>query len=572
LLALGALPSLPALATTIRVTTPPIEVDTTLADVGREVATGDFNGDGNVDLVFYTRERPQAGTPGGITVHQGDGNGGFILTHLFEFDAGQGLGTGDFDGDGNLDIIVKRRAVLGFNLWRGLGDGSFQIPRITTVITAYDPLPDEPSVEYADLNGDGARDIAVWAQDQGQKGVAILLADGTGGFTATSLAPTVGTPKGIVAADFDGDGDLDLAASQLVTGGSSRLEVSTFLGDGAGFFTPSQSWNAGSRVLLPSIVAHDRDDDGDVDIFFDCGIQYQTGDPNNPISTGKAYGSLEGSGNGFFLDPEFHLDFIDHSFMVAADVDGDGLGDVVCLTATSLTVLRGSRMTTTGYEGATGVGLGLGLPTCLSYQLTKNHIAVDDVDGDGERDFITGNNCTTSGRINLNRTRFFGSRVGVVNARVGPVIDVLFVNGSAGSPVEREVMVNQGDPLLIRMEAPPSAMGGMASFALYGWARAPVPGDTVALPFRLGDACRAMPLVNPVPSRSPRKIWNNIGFDQVLGTADLPSTAAPSDVLNIASISVTGEFTLQGLILDTNAPRRGIATTNAVIVKIQQVN
>jgi hypothetical protein len=92
----------------------------------------------------------------------------------------------------------------------------------------------------------------------------------------------------------------------------------------------------------------------------------------------------------------------------------------------------------------------------------------------------------------------------------------------------------------------------------------------VALPFRLGDACRAMPLLNPPPPQGPLKIWNNIvGFDVVLGVADLPSIAAPSDVVDIASVARTGAFTLQGIIRDDAAPNRRAAATNAVIVMIE---
>ena len=552
----------PVAATNPRVQTPAIDVDTTLTGVGKEVASADFDEDGHLDLAFYTQ-----GDPGGLTIHRGDGSGSFVLTDLFEFRSGQGLDTGDFDGDGHVDVIIKRKGEQSFHLWRGLGDGGFRVPRITTRITDYGALLSRPAVEYADLDADGAEDIAVWAGDVSQKGVAILLADGAGGFVATSLLPTSGTVYGIAIADLDDDGDLDLAATQRIGNGGANFRVVTFLGDGTGSFIPGQTFSelAFDINLLPSIVAHDRDGDGDTDLFFHC--KFLT--PNEEL----AYGSLEGDGTGVFPAPVYDLDDRVHSFLTATDVDGDGRGDVVSVDGGSVEIHYGSTTARTGYEQGIQVGLDLGATTSNIlelFHLTRRLIAVGDFDEDGEPDFATGNNTSTAGKVNLNRTRFLGSRCGTVNTGAGAPADVLFVNGSAGTPVDREVTLSQGDPLLVRMEAPPSAIGSMANFALYGWARAPVPGDTVALPFRLGDACRAMPLLNPPPPQGPLKIWNNIvGFDVVLGVADLPSIAAPSDVVDIASVARTGAFTLQGIIRDDAAPNRRAAATNAVIVMIE---
>lgn len=58
-------------------------------------------------------------------------------------------------------------------------------------------------------------------------------------------------------------------------------------------------------------------------------------------------------------------------------------------------------------------------------------------------------------------------------------------------------------------------------------------------------------------------------FDEFLGTADLPSTAAPSDVLSLGATPRTGVLTLQGIIVDSSAPNRRAATTNAAIVTIE---
>src|SRR5205807_2519025 len=85
-----------------------------------------------------------------------------------------GIAKGDFNGDGNLDLIVTNAASTSLSLFLGNGDGTFK-PAITIPVTIGFPL----SVTAADFNGDGNADIAVCSATSGLLQVLFGNGDGT---------------------------------------------------------------------------------------------------------------------------------------------------------------------------------------------------------------------------------------------------------------------------------------------------------------------------------------------------------------------------------------------------------
>jgi hypothetical protein len=158
-------------------------------------------------------------------------------------------------------------------------------------------------------------------------------------------------------------------------------------------------------------------------------------------------------------------------------------------------------------------------------------------------------------------------RRGNVNDRVGPLADVLRVNGTPGSALERRLDLASDAPIEIAMSAPPALQPALARFALYAWLGVePTTASVRRLPLGLGLAGLPMPLV-PGGSPAPRIVWNNLGRPNRLGSATLPSAPAPSVVLSRpAGVGRRATFTLQGLIEDPAAPNARAAVTNAVIV------
>ena len=115
------------------------------------------------------------------------------------------IATADFDADGNLDLAVANFASNNISIHWGKGDGSFIDPP-TTIGVGLRPS----GIVACDFNGDAKIDFAISLF--GEDKVSIYTNNGNGNFTrSTELDAEEGT-FGIASADFDGDGDADLAA------------------------------------------------------------------------------------------------------------------------------------------------------------------------------------------------------------------------------------------------------------------------------------------------------------------------------------------------------------------------
>jgi len=131
------------------------------------ITSGDFNHDGNTDLVSTSYQEVYCefkacrnqGPPGALAVMLGDGKGAFGGPGIIESgDFGPGA-VGDFDGDGNLDIIAERSADRqsseSFEIRLGQGDGTFP----TSVNGSF--TSSVVAMTAVDLNGDGLSDVVV---------------------------------------------------------------------------------------------------------------------------------------------------------------------------------------------------------------------------------------------------------------------------------------------------------------------------------------------------------------------------------------------------------------------------
>ena len=137
--------------------------------------------------------------------------------------------------------------------------------------------------------------------------------------------------------------------------------------------------------------------------------------------------------------------------------------------------------------------------------------------------------------------------------------------------MDRTVTFGPTDAFSIDLTGPPSKPAGPSRFALYAWVGATDASSLRVLPFDLGVSCRVMPLSSDPkrPQDDPRKIWNNIGKENVLGTPGLPSTPAPLELISKpGGVGRSIEAFLQGLMLDTAAPQGQAGVTNAVRIVI----
>jgi hypothetical protein len=138
----------------------------------------------------------------------------------------------------------------------GVGTGGFGAPGLAFAAT--DPV----SPVLADLDGDGIRDLVVALPAANALGVVRGLGSGgrgNGAFAAPVLAPVGISPRQVLAADFDGDALLDLAAADSGSG-----TISVLRGRGDGTFDPAIAEGVGGSPV--ALVAGHFDWDGRLDL------------------------------------------------------------------------------------------------------------------------------------------------------------------------------------------------------------------------------------------------------------------------------------------------------------------
>ncbi len=312
------------------------------------LVSADLDSDGVVDLV--------TGNTGSsdISVLLGNGDGTFQQ----EVHSAVGAGgryvawPGDLDGDGVVDFAtVSNEPVSHISVFRGNGDGTFE------------PVGDLAAGTFSvalvatDFNGDGQIDLA--SANSGSEDISTLPGRGDGTFQAQRRFAVGDRPAAIVAADLDSDGQVNLGVLK-------NRGVSLMAGKGDGTFRVVQRVDEGGGGVIPgAIVAADLDSDGSLDLAVpDC----DTGD----ISI------LPGNGDGTF-QPRQDVAVDGHSStLVAADVDGDSHVDLASVVDYwFVTVLLGNGDGTFRAEPRLAAGIGLGVDRVST-----------DLDGDSNLDLV----------------------------------------------------------------------------------------------------------------------------------------------------------------------------------------
>ena len=208
------------------------------------------------------------------------------------------------------------------------------------------------SVIAADFNGDGKLDLAV--ANSSSNTVSILLGKGDGSFGPKTDFVTGAGPSAVTAGDFNGDGKLDLAVA-----GKSANMVSILLGKGDGTFGAPTNFGVGNGPV--SVATADFNGDGKLDLAV----------ANHDSNTASV---LLGKGDGTFGTK---TDFVTGAlpvFIAAGDFNADGKLDLAVANNSSGTVsiLLGKGDGTFGTKTDFATGLGPTSLTTAVFNLNHN--------------------------------------------------------------------------------------------------------------------------------------------------------------------------------------------------------
>jgi hypothetical protein len=257
-------------------------------------AVGDIDGDERPDIVAATNA-------GNVAVLKNKGGGKFEAASYYP--AGtqtMSIALADLDQDGDVDVAVGNLESPELIILMNLGDGTFADGE------EYDGPGDVAfRIAAGDLNGDHVPDLV----SVGDNTVRIALNPGNGVFATQSSVQVGDTLMCVALADFNRDGQLDIATTPV-----DSADASVLLNQGGGSFSTVMSYAYSTN---DGVIAPDMDGDGNPDLVF-------TG-----LYQGTAHVLLNR-----FPDRKFS-EFITvpgaqtANAVAAGDLDGDGLPDLV---------------------------------------------------------------------------------------------------------------------------------------------------------------------------------------------------------------------------------------------------
>ncbi|MBX7186270.1 MAG: FG-GAP-like repeat-containing protein [Vicinamibacteria bacterium] len=334
------------------------------------IVSGDFNGDGRIDLITSNPADP-SGIGADLTIMLGNGNGTFGAAASIP--AGSQpifVATGHFDAGPSLDLAVVNGGIDGISILLGNGDGTFGSANLVTTAN------DLRRLTLGDFDNDGDIDIA--ATNLNDSRIVVLLGDGAGGFSRPPdvILPFGSSPYPIVSGNFNGDANLD-----LVVGNSGLGSVSVLLGNGSGGF----SLGPGSPVAVgPApqfIAASTLNADGFLDLVA------------SSLVGGDVY-VLLGNGTGALAPAPGSPIFVGSSpgAVAIADYDGDARKDIAVaqLGAGAVSILRGNGSGGFVVEG--------------SFSLGAEALLAADLNGDPRPDLASANYGADAASVLLNIT------------------------------------------------------------------------------------------------------------------------------------------------------------------------
>ncbi|WP_437711712.1 FG-GAP-like repeat-containing protein [Sorangium sp. So ce448] len=323
------------------------------------VRLGDFDGDGDVDIVTANYSGNY------LKIFLGNGSGNFTASSTITVTGvPREVVVADFNEDGKLDLATANYDGNNAAVLLGNGNGTFGAP------TYHAANVNPADIVAADFDEDGHLDFIT--ANRGDNNATVFFGTGTGSFPRSSTFATGGLPRSVVARDFNGDGRIDAATANTY---SSNLTI--FQGSGTGSLSSKQTIAVGANPR--SVAVHDFNSDGRVDIA-------------TAIDKQDVVKVMLGNGDGTFGSSTSFATGTAPYFVTPGDYNGDGVTDFAIANEKSndVSILLGNG------DGTFGAATNFAVGTA------PHSLRAADFDGDSDLDLVVANSSGKSISVLLN--------------------------------------------------------------------------------------------------------------------------------------------------------------------------
>jgi len=335
------------------------------------IASGDFNGDGNLDVITGSNQFI-SGSSQNLLISLGDGKGGVISTQRVGFaNPVQAIVVEDFNNDSRIDFAVATTSgssspnTVAVYLNTGVNTQLFNslASPVTNVGFTIKNLT------TGDFNNDSRKDIVAGASDTNS--IALLLGGANGTFSSVTSFATPVTSPSVATGFFNNDNNLDLVVAGNSTSSSGSGAVFTLLGSGNGTFSQvNESIPVNGPVAITS-------GDFNGDSMSDVAV----------ISSFNNFGSLSsvvvglGVGNGRFAQPVSYVVGLNARAITTGDFNNDSRLDLIVVNRSSNSYSVLSNIGNGNFSQASNFLAGI----------QPESLAVGDFNNDGRTELVTAN-------------------------------------------------------------------------------------------------------------------------------------------------------------------------------------
>jgi hypothetical protein len=350
--------------------------DFVVARVQKSISLGDFDGDSKLDIALAA----QSGVSVLRNTSTGPGNLAFTSAYSYITGGATSVISVDLDLDGKLDLVTSTNSNV-VTIYRNTssGSGNFSFAQPLNFSTGLTPI----QVVAADFDADGKVDLATSNQSANSVSVLRNISSAVGSFAFAVRSWDFGTgarPDSMFTADFNGDSKADVATANVEDNNVSILVNKTVAG-GAIDFGARKDYLTPSQAGVTNLASADFDGDGNLDLaasfeetrnvfIFSVYRNDGTGHFSSRIDVAPT------------LPPD--VTFLEPYFIAAGDFDGDGKPDVAMSGAwNSFKGLRIYRNTSSGPGNFSFV-----VTDYSSLFEGPQKVFITDLDGDGKSDIV----------------------------------------------------------------------------------------------------------------------------------------------------------------------------------------